>query len=117
MATITIWHNPACSTSRKVLAALCDAGREPRVVEYLKTPPSAEDIRAVVAMTRQPASALLRGKEPAARDAGLTAPGVSEERLIAAMAADPVLIERPVVILDNRAVLCRPAEKVAEILG
>lgn len=116
METI-IWHNPSCGTSRKVLAGLTAAGITPEVVLYLKTPPDAARIRAVLAAMGQPASALLRQKEPLAQDLGLTGADVTEEQLIEAMASHPVLIERPVVIRGNRAVLARPPERLDEFLA
>lgn len=130
--TVTIWHNPRCGTSRQVLEALRAAGIAPQVVEYLNTPPDAAQIRAVLARMGQPARALLRAKEPLAAELGLTrlepaklepakleptAPDADADRLIAAMAEHPILIERPVVFSESRAMLCRPAERVVDFLS
>lgn len=106
---LTIWHNPRCSKSRATLALLEARGHSPVVRRYLEDPPDASELRAAIAALGQPASALLRWKE--ARAAGLS-PDDSADRLIAAMAATPALIERPLVILGARAVLGRPPEAV-----
>ena len=111
----TIWHNPNCSTSRKTLAILQEApGVEVTVVEYLKTPPSADKLAQLyrdAAIT--PAQGLrLRGTD--AEERGL--PGASDAEVLAAMAAQPALIERPLVETDKGVRLCRPQEKVHEIL-
>lgn len=115
---VTIWHNPRCGTSRSVLAALRGAGIEPQVRDYLAGPPDGRALRAVLAKAGIAARDLLRRKEPLAAELGLTgtAEAGDEGRILAAMAAHPVLIERPVVIAGDLAVLCRPAERVAAIL-
>jgi len=109
-----IWHNPKCSTSRTVLGRLRERGVEPDVVEYLKTPPDAGAIRAVLAEAGLPARDLVRRKEPLYRELGLA--DASEAALIAAMAAHPILIERPVVRAPAGTRLCRPAERLDEII-
>ena len=113
---VTIWHNPKCSTSRRVLEMIRNKGIEPHVVEYLKTPPSAKDIKAVLAKAKIGARALLRKKEPAYRARGLDDEKLSDAALIRAMTEEPVLIERPVVLGGRRAVLARPPERVFEVL-
>ncbi|MCL5778031.1 arsenate reductase (glutaredoxin) [Limibaculum sp. FT325] len=113
--SVTIWHNPRCSKSRAALALIRERGIEPRIVEYLKTPPGEAEIRDVLARLGLPAHALLRTCEPACRERGLSA-ATGEAALIGAMAADPVLIERPVVIGPKGARIGRPPEAVAEIL-
>ncbi|MBC2667049.1 arsenate reductase family protein [Novosphingobium flavum] len=111
----TIWHNPACGTSRKTLAILREApGVEVTVVEYLKTPPSAEKLAQLyrdAGITPQQ-GLRLRGTEAAAR--GL--PEADDATVLAAMAAEPVLIERPLVETGKGVRLCRPQDKVCEIL-
>lgn len=109
--TTFIWHNPRCSTSRATLALLEAQGITPRVRLYLQDPPDETELRAALAALGQPARALVRQKEPAFRDAGLT-PASDEDDLIAAMAAHPILIERPLVLHDGRAALGRPPEAV-----
>lgn len=114
--TVTIWHNPRCSTSRKVLEMIRAKGVEPHIVHYLETPPSAAEIKAVLAKAKLEARGLLRKKEAAYRAAGLDEEALSEAAIIRAMVEQPILIERPVVVAGRRAVLARPPEKVLEIL-
>ena len=114
--SVTIWHNPKCSTSRRVLEMIRNKGIVPHVVEYLKTPPSAKDIKAVLAKAKIGARDLLRKKEPAYRGKGLDDEKLSDAALIRAMTEEPVLIERPVVLAGRRAVLARPPERVFEVL-
>lgn len=113
---VTIWHNPACGTSRTVLAALREAGIEPKVVEYLKTPPTRDELREVLARAGMTAHQLLRRKEPLVAELGLDGPDTTEDQIIDAMADHPRLIERPVVITPMAVALCRPAEKVDALL-
>ena len=112
----TIWHNPACGTSRTVLQALRAAGVEPRIVEYLKTPPDEATLRETLARLGLPARALLRLRGTPAQELGLDRPEVGEDAIIAAMLAHPILIERPVVLTGRGAALCRPAERVRDLL-
>jgi arsenate reductase len=113
---VTIWHNPRCSTSRRVLEMIRNKGIEPHVVEYLKTPPSAKELKAVLAKLKIGARDLLRKKEPDYKKHGLDDEKVSEAALIRAMTDNPVLIERPVVLAGRRAVLARPPERVFEVI-
>jgi arsenate reductase len=114
--TATIYHNPRCGTSRKVLQALREAGIEPRVVTYLETPPDRATLRALLAAMDMPARALLRTKEVPYRELGLADPARTEAELIAAMVEHPILIERPIVVTGKGTRLCRPAERLQEIL-
>ena len=114
---VTIWHNPACGTSRKVLAAIREAGIEPLIVEYLKTPPSRAELCAMLELAGLTAGDLLRRKEALVAELGLDGPEVSEASLIEAMLAHPRLIERPVVITETSAALCRPLERVQALLA
>lgn len=109
--TTTIWHNPRCSTSRATLALLEERGITPTVRLYLQDPPSEAELRAALKALNLSARALIRQKEAAFREAGLTKAS-SEDDLIAAMAAHPILIERPVVFHHGRAALGRPPEAV-----
>lgn len=113
---VTIYHNPRCSKSRQTLALLESRGVKPRVVEYLKTPPDRATIEALLRKLGIAAGQLVRRKEPEFAALGLDAAGVSEERLIDAMASHPKLIERPIVVVDRRARIGRPPEAVLEIL-
>jgi arsenate reductase (glutaredoxin) len=114
--TITIYHNPACGTSRNVLAMIRESGAEPVVVEYLKNPPSREKLVALLKAMGMSARALLRQKGTPYDELGLADPKWTEDQLIDFMIAHPKLIERPVVETPKGARLCRPAEKLREIL-
>jgi arsenate reductase (glutaredoxin) len=111
---ITFYHNPRCNTSRRALALLREHGVEPQIVEYLKTPYSVARLKEILAQLKLPASALLRKKEAAA--AGIDPKGMDEETLIAAMAKNPIVVERPIVVSGPKAVLGRPPEKVLSVL-
>jgi arsenate reductase len=108
----TIWHNPNCGTSRKTLEALRDAGAEVDVIEYLKNPPSREQLKRLYARAGISPSEGLRTKEPEA--AALK--GAADEAVLDAMVENPKLIERPLVETEKGVRLCRPKEKVQEIL-
>lgn len=112
----TIWHNPACGTSRNTLALIRHAGIEPVVVEYLQAPPSRERLRALAAAAGLGVRGIIRQKEAAFRDLGLADPALSDEALLDAMLAQPVLIERPLVESPMGVRLCRPSEVVLDIL-
>lgn len=113
----TLYHNHNCGTSRTVLATLREAGIEPEVVLYLKTPPDIAQLRALRDALGQPAQALLRTKEPLCAELGLDQEGVDEERILVAIAEHPILLNRPVVSSPRGARVCRPAEVVKELLG
>jgi arsenate reductase len=116
MSDCTIYHNPACGTSRNVLALLRHAGLEPTVVEYLKTPPSKEQLRALVAATGLGVRALLREKGTPYTELGLDDPKWSDEQLLDFVVRHPVLMNRPVVVTPLGTKLCRPSEEVLELL-
>ena len=115
---VTIYHNPKCSTSRNVLEFIRSAGHEPKIVEYLKTPLSREDLKNLVAEMGAKARDIVRAKEPLFEELGLTT--ASEKDLIEAMAKHPILINRPIVVVKKGAKrtirLCRPSETVKELL-
>lgn len=115
-APITIWHNPACGTSRNVLALIRNAGIEPRIVRYLDTPPTRAELEAVVAATGGDVRALLREKGTPYHELGLDDPSLDDARLIDAMLAHPILINRPIVIGPLGTRLCRPSETVLDLL-
>ncbi len=114
--SIKIYHNPRCSKSRQTLQLLNENDIEPQIVEYLKTPPSAEELAAVLKMLGIGARELIRRKEPEYKQSGANDPDLSEQQLIELMVAHPKLIERPIVIKDGKAALGRPPEQVMEIL-
>jgi arsenate reductase len=114
--TITIYHNPACGTSRTTLAIIREHGEEPHVIEYLKTPPARKElVELIKAMGIAPRD-LLRQKGALYDELGLADLSIDDETIIDAMAAHPILINRPIVVAPLGARLCRPAEKVLEIL-
>lgn len=115
MSEYTIWHNPRCSKSRQTLALLEEKGVEAEVVKYLDTTPDAEAIKTVLKQLGISARKLMRTKEEIYKELGLK-DEQDEQKLIEAMAANPKLIERPIVIKGNKAVLGRPPEKVLELL-
>lgn len=113
---VTMYHNPACGTSRNVLAILRDRGLEPEVVEYLKTPLDRAGLKALLAKLGVPARDILRWKQAeAVVEAGIDE-GSDEDALLDAMAAHPILMNRPIVITAKGAKLCRPSETVSELL-
>jgi arsenate reductase len=111
---VRIYHNPRCNTSRKTLALLRDKGVEPEVVEYLKTPYTAAQLKTLLSQLGMPARSLLRKKEAAA--AGIDPAELPEAALIEAMAKNPIVVERPIVVSGNKAALGRPPEKVLSVL-
>jgi arsenate reductase len=113
---VTVWHNPKCATSRKVLDIIRRAGVEPTVIDYVKTPPTASDIKAVLKEMGVKPRALLRRRGTPYDELGLDKESLSDAALVAAMAANPILIERPVVRTPKGTRLCRPPERVKDIL-
>lgn len=114
--SVTIYHNPNCGTSRNTLALLREKGIEPRVVEYLKEGWTRELLQDLVQRTGGSARDLLRVRGTNAEALGLTDPHASEEALIAAMIIEPILVNRPIVVSDKGAALCRPAELVLGLI-
>jgi arsenate reductase len=113
---VTIYHNPKCAKSRAALQLLKKQGFEPRVVEYLKTPPSRAELENLLSLLGMEPRALLRTKEPEYKQAGLSDPKLSRAALLRAMLQHPKLIERPIVVAGRKAVLGRPPENVFKIL-
>jgi arsenate reductase (glutaredoxin) len=111
---LTIYHNPRCNTSRKTLALLRDKGIEPTIVEYLKTPYTEAQLKTLLRQMGLPARAIVRKKEAAA--AGIDPAKLSEDALIAALAKNPIAVERPIVVSGDKAALGRPPEKVLSVL-
>ena len=116
MSGVVIYHNPACGTSRNVLQMIRDAGVEPTVVEYLKAGWDEAQLRGLLAQMKASPVDVLRVRGTAAEDLGLTAPGVTDATILKAMAAHAVLVERPIVVTPKGAALCRPKERVLDLL-
>lgn len=116
MSDITIFHNARCSNSRGALALIRERGIEPNIVDYIATPLTAPELSELVANLGVPVRDLLRTKEAAYKELGLDLPGVSDVQIIQAVAAHPALLNRPIVVTPKGAALCRPPEKVLELL-
>src|SRR3569623_1750657 len=116
MSDVTIYHNPACGTSRNTLALLRDKGIEPTVVEYLKDGWTRDQRKDLLTRMGRSARDVLRVKGTEAHELGLTDPTASEDALLAAMILQPILVERPIEVTPKGAALCRPAELVLTIL-
>jgi arsenate reductase (glutaredoxin) len=113
---IAIYHNPDCGTSRNVLAMIRQSGVQPEIIEYLKTPPSRERLRELIEAMGISVRDLLREKGTPYHDLGLDNPDLTDEQLIDAMLAHPILINRPIVITPKGVKLCRPSETVLPLL-
>ncbi len=116
MRTITIYHNPKCGTSRNTLAMIRNSGVEPAVIEYLKTPPTREELLTLIAASGLSVREVMRSKEALCSELGLLDPARSDDELIDAMLAHPILINRPLVVTPLGTRLCRPSELVLDIL-
>lgn len=114
--SITIYHNPDCGTSRNVLGLIRNSGEEPVIIEYLKTPPTRETLKDLIAQMGIPVRDVLRQKGTPYDALGLGDPGLSDDALLDAMMAHPILINRPIVITPAGVKLCRPSEAVLDIL-
>jgi len=114
--TIRIFHNPRCSKSRATLAALQERGIEPEITLYLENPPDASELRSILKKLGLTARELMRKGEAEYREQGLADEALTEAELIAAMVANPRLIERPIVLANGRAAIGRPLEAIIEIL-
>ena len=114
--SVTIWHNPKCSTSRKVLETIRARGIEPNIVAYVDNPPAPSEIKAVLKATGMTPRMLLRRNGTPYDELGLYDPSLSDEALIEVMSKHSILIERPVVTTEKGTRLCRPAERLDEIL-
>ena len=116
MSDITIFHNARCSNSRGALALIRERGIEPNIVDYIATPLTAPELSELVAHLGVPVRDLLRTKEAAYKELGLDQAGISDVQIIQAVAAHPALLNRPIVVTPKGAALCRPPEKVLELL-
>ena len=113
---VIIYHNPDCGTSRNVLGLIRNAGIEPHVIEYLKTPPSRKLLKQLIARMGISVRALVREKGTPYAELGLGDPSLTDEQLLDAMMAHPILINRPIVVTPLGVKLCRPSETVLDIL-
>ncbi len=113
---VVIYHNPDCGTSRNVLGLIRNAGIEPHVIEYLKTPPSREMLLRLARRMNVPLRSILREKGTPYAELGLEDPKLSDDNLLDAMMTHPILINRPIVVSPNGVRLCRPSETVLDIL-
>jgi arsenate reductase len=117
MSDTIIYHNPGCTTSRKVLGMLRGAGKQPEVIEYLKTPPTREELISLLARMGKTPREVLRRKGTLYAELGLDNSAVSDDRVLDAIVAHPILLERPIVVTPAGVRLCRPADLVAALLG
>ena len=113
---VTIFHNPNCGTSRNVLAALKEAGVKPKVVEYLKAGWTKPQLKGLLAAMHAAPRDVLRTRGTNAEALGLTKPGASDDAILEAMVAEPVLVERPIVVTPKGTALCRPADRLQALL-
>jgi arsenate reductase (glutaredoxin) len=111
-----IYHNPRCSKSRQTLKILQDHGLTPTIIEYLKTPPDAKDLKQILTKLNISPRELLRNNEPEYKENQLDNKNLSDDEIIQAIIKHPILMERPIVILGNKAIIGRPPEKVNELL-
>ncbi|GBR57830.1 arsenate reductase [Acetobacter senegalensis DSM 18889] len=114
--SVTLYHNPSCGTSRTVLGLIRDAGIEPEVILYLKTPPTRAELENILAKGKLSVRDILRSKEALCKELGLDAPGISDDQILDAIAEHPKLLNRPVVVTPKGAKACRPADVVLELL-
>jgi arsenate reductase len=115
--SVVIYHNPSCGTSRKVLARLKEAGLEPEVIQYLQTPPDRKTLEALLKRMGKSVRDILRKRGTPYEELGLGDPSLSEEAIFEAIAKHPILIERPIVVVGEKAALCRPPEVVESLLA
>jgi arsenate reductase (glutaredoxin) len=116
MPNVTIYHNPRCSKSRETMELLFEKNIEPVIVEYLKSPPTAKEIKQLLSLLGMSARDLIRQNEAVYQEKQLDNPSLSETELIRAMVSHPVLIERPIVIVNDKAVIGRPPENILELI-
>lgn len=116
MSNVTIYHNPACGTSRNTLGLIRNAGIEPKVIEYLKTPPTREELVDLIAQMKISVRDLLRRKGTPYDELNLDNPDLTDDALLDAIMAHPILLNRPIVVTPRGTRLCRPSESVLDIL-
>jgi arsenate reductase len=113
---VTVFHNPACGTSRNVVEAVKQSGYEPKVVEYLKAGWTKEQLQGLLAQMGKSPRDIMRVRGTPAEELGLTDPAASDDKILGAMVAHPILVERPIVVTPRGAALCRPSEQVFTLL-
>jgi arsenate reductase len=116
MTTLTIYHNPRCSKSRQTLELINNNGAKVEIVEYLKTPPTIEQLKTILSSLNVTAQDIMRKKESEYKDSGLDNTNLTEDEQIALIAQNPKVLERPIVVKDNKAIIGRPPENVLELL-
>lgn len=114
--SVVIYHNPSCGTSRTVLAALREAGLEPRIVDYLKTPPDRKTLKDLLKRMGKRPREILRKRGTPYEELGLDDPSLTDEQILDAIEKHPILIERPIVVVKDKVALCRPADIVKSLL-
>ncbi|MGD9545458.1 MAG: arsenate reductase (glutaredoxin) [Methylocystis sp.] len=114
---VRIYHNPACGTSRNVLAALREAGYAPQVIEYLKNPPDRATLKELLRRMGKSVRDILRKRGTPFEELGLDNSALSDDEIFAAIEKHPILIERPIVAIGDKAALCRPADTVQELIA
>ena len=112
-----IYHNPACSKSRETLQIMVDSNVELQIIEYLDDPPTPQELRRIIALLGVPVRELLRNTEPVYQEAELDDEGLSDDKIIDAICEYPALLQRPIVISGNRAIIGRPPSRVLEIIA
>ena len=117
MNAVTIYHNPDCGTSRNTLAMIRNAGIEPTIIEYLKTPPNRETVKSLISRAGLTVREALREKGTPYQDLGLSEASLTEDQLLDAIEAHPILLNRPFVVTSKGVKLCRPSEFVLDILS
>jgi arsenate reductase len=116
MSEVTIYHNPSCSKSRETLALLAEKGVQPRIVYYLDTPPSVTELRNLLQLLGADARSLLRTKEAPYAELNLADAAISEDAILQAISTNPILLERPIIVRADRAVIGRPPANVLKLL-
>lgn len=114
--SVTIYHNPRCSKSRKTLELIQSRGIKPVIIEYLKDPPSRKKLKEILAMLKLEPRQLMRTNENVFKEKGLDNPSLSQDQLVSAMVENPILIERPIVVAKGKAVIGRPPENALKII-
>lgn len=117
MSNVIIYHNPRCGHSRQSLALLEEHGYTPKVIEYLQTPPSLDELKNILKLLQLKPRELMRNQEAPYQELNLDNPKLTDTELIQAMHDYPILIQRPIIIIDNKACIGRPAETILEILS
>lgn len=116
MQKITLYHNPRCSKSRQALQILEEHRKDPEIVEYLKTPLTEKELTELLKLLKVSPRELLRKNEETYRSLNLSDPTIKDKELIAIIAKHPILMERPIVVVNHKAIIARPPEKILELI-